>query len=53
MNKTKSLNSDNIFRNRLQMSKDTTPDWTEKDRQLYREYKDAVKRGEVTYEWIE
>jgi len=30
-----------------------TPIWTDKDRKLYREFKKAEKRGEVTYKSIE
>lgn len=35
------------------MANTPTVNWTEKDREIYRSYKDAEKRGEVTYEWIE
>lgn len=31
----------------------TDTDWTEKDRNLYREFKAAENRGEVSYEWIQ
>lgn len=35
------------------MADTVTPIWTDKDRELYRNFKDAEKRGEVTYKTIE
>ena len=53
MTKTKSLNSDNISKNRLQMDKGYTPDWNEDDLKKCVKYDNAVKAGTMTYRTIE
>jgi len=53
MRKKKSLNDDNISKNRLQMDKGYTPDWTEKDRELYRKAKADMQSGKSILKRIE
>ena len=35
------------------MANTPKPDWTGKDREHYRKFKEAEKRGEITYKSIE
>lgn len=53
MEQSKSLNSDNISRNRLQMGEAQTPDWDDIDLEKCDNYDKAVKDGNMTYRTIE
>lgn len=53
MEQSKSLNSENISKNRLQMDKGYTPDWTNKDRELYRKAKADIQSGKSVLKRIE
>jgi len=53
MVKSKSLNSDNISKNRLQMDKGYTPDWDDDDLEKCEKYDVAVRAGTMTFRTIE
>ena len=40
-------------RNKLMMTDVKTPDWNDRDKAICLAFDEAVKRGEVTYEWVE
>ena len=52
MEQSKSLNSDNISKNRLQMGKEHTPDWTAADLEICAKSDELVKQGKMTYRRI-